>query len=103
MQDIITANIITTVARALDVILNVYMWIIIARALVSWVSPDPYNPVVRFLYQVTEPVLGRIRRFLPHMGGMDVSPIVVIFAIFIARQFIVTTLFDIAYKMKIGG
>lgn len=103
MQDIITANIIFTAARVLDVALNVYMWIIIARALVSWVSPDPYNPVVRFLNQVTEPVLGRIRRILPYMGGIDVSPIIVIFAIFIARQFLVTTLFDIAYRMKQGG
>lgn len=103
MQEIITANFILTAARVLDAVLNVYMWIIIARALVSWVSPDPYNPVVRFLTQVTEPVLGRIRRILPHMGGIDVSPIIVIFAIFIARQFVVATLFDIAYRMKQGG
>ncbi|MBI5969616.1 MAG: YggT family protein [Deltaproteobacteria bacterium] len=103
MQDIITANIIFTVAKVLDMALNVYMWIIIARALVSWVNPDPYNPVVRFLSQVTEPVLGRLRRLLPYMGGVDVSPVIVIFAIFIVRQFLVTTLFDIAYRMKQGG
>ncbi len=103
MQDIITANMILTAARVLDVALNVYMWIVVARALISWVNPDPYNPVVRFLHQATEPVLGRIRRILPYMGGMDLSPIIVIFAIFILRQFLVTTLFDIAYRMKQGG
>lgn len=103
MQDIITANLVLTIARLLDVVLNVYMWIVIARALVSWVSPDPYNPVVRFLHQVTEPVLGRIRRVLPDMGGMDLSPLIVVFVIFILRQFVVATLFDIAYRMKTGG
>ena len=87
MQDIITANFILTAARVLDAALNIYMWIIIARALISWVNPDPYSPVVRFLNEVTEPVLGRIRRILPYMGGMDISPIIVIFAIYIASSF----------------
>ena len=63
-------------------LLTLYMWIIIASALISWVSPDPYNPIVRFLRQVTEPVLSPIRRVLPtYQTGIDFSPLVVIFLI----------------------
>ncbi|NJB66645.1 YggT family protein [Desulfobaculum xiamenense] len=63
--------------------LNLYKWIVIISALVSWVRPDPYNPVVRFLRGATEPVFYRVRRWLPFVfvGGVDLSPIVVIFAI----------------------
>ncbi len=61
-------------------LLDVYMWVVIARALVSWVNPDPYNPIVRFLVLVTEPVLRPIRRLLPptKFGGIDLSPLIVI-------------------------
>lgn len=63
-------------------LLNLYMWIIIASALISWVTPDPYNPIVRFLRQVTEPVLSPIRRILPtYQTGIDFSPLVVIILI----------------------
>jgi YggT family protein len=64
-------------------LLNIYSWIIIAAALISWVSPDPYNPVVRFLRQVTEPVLTPVRRMLPpwKTGGLDLSPLIVLIAI----------------------
>jgi YggT family protein len=79
------------------------MWLIIVRALLSWVNPDPYNPVVRFLYTATEPVLYRVRRFLPNMGGLDISPILVIFAIIFIKMFLVETLMNIAFKFKLGG
>jgi YggT family protein len=73
------------------------MWIIIARAILSWVSVDPRNPIVSLLYQLTDPVLWRIRRFLPLRGvGIDVSPIIAILAIIFLRYFVVATLFDIA-------
>ncbi len=64
-------------------ILDVYVWIIIAAALISWVSPDPRNPIVTFLRQVTEPVLAPVRRLLPpwKTGGLDFSPLIVIIAI----------------------
>jgi YggT family protein len=77
------------------------MWIIIIRAILSWVNPDPYNPIVRFLHQITEPVLNPIRRRLPFMGGVDISPIVVIFAIIFLQIFLVRTLSDIATRIKI--
>ena len=64
-------------------ILDVYVWVIIAAALITWVSPDPRNPIVMFLRQVTEPVLAPVRRLLPpwKTGGLDFSPLIVIIAI----------------------
>ena len=69
--------------------LQIYYWIVIARAVISWVNPDPYNPIVRFLYTATDPVLYRIRRVLPvSWGGIDLSPIVLIFALVFLEQMI---------------
>jgi YggT family protein len=73
------------------------MWIIIARAVISWVNPDPYNPIVRFLYSITDPVLLAIRRRLPlSFGGIDFSPIVVILVIIFLQRFLVASLHDLA-------
>ncbi len=94
------SNLLYAAAQILDYALGAYMWIIIIRALISWVNPDPYNPVVKFLYAATEPVLYRIRNFLPYTGGLDVSPIIVIFAIYFLRSFLVRTLMDIAVRMR---
>ena len=85
-------NFIKAIADLLNFVLSAYIWIIIARAVISWVNADPYNPVVRFLHQVTDPLLNRIRRFLPVMGGFDLSPMVLIFAIIFLQSFLVPTL-----------
>jgi YggT family protein len=78
-----------------------YFWIIIARAILSWVSPDPFNPVVRFLYRVTEPVLRPIRHRLPTLSiGIDLSPMVVILAIYFLDAFLVSTLRDLALNLR---
>jgi len=97
------SNLLHAVAQILNMALGFYMWVIIIRSLITWVNPDPYNPVVRFLYKATEPVLYRIRRFVPNLGGMDISPVIAIFAIYFMQKFFITTLFDIAFKMKAGG
>ncbi|MFQ5540312.1 MAG: YggT family protein, partial [Candidatus Binatia bacterium] len=79
----IIANLVEALAAVLGLILNLYMWIIIARAVISWVNPDPYNPIVRFLYNATEPVLYRLRRSIPvFAGGIDFSPIIVLIIIY---------------------
>ncbi len=96
-------NFLNAFAQILSMALTLYMWLIIIRALLSWVNPDPYNPIVRFLYQATEPVLFRARRLLPALGGMDISPIVVIFAIYFLKFFVVTTLLQVAAKLTVGG
>jgi YggT family protein len=98
----VLANLLNAVAYLLDIILTVYMYIIIARAILSWVNPDPYNPIVRFLHQVTDPVLYRVRRVLPAMGGIDLSPMVVVLAIIFLQRFLVSSLFDLVYRLKSG-
>ncbi len=65
----------------LNALLQLYIFIVIGRAVISWVNADPYNPVVRFLVQVTDPPLEYIRRYIPSMGGLDLSPMVLIFAV----------------------
>ena len=96
----ILANFLVAVAKILDFGLNIYMWIIIGRAIISWVNPDPYNTIVRFLYAVTEPVLYNIRRRLPtSFGGFDFSPIIVIMAIYFFQAIVVESLLQFAVQL----
>jgi YggT family protein len=83
----------------LDKALDIYIYIIIGRAIISWVNADPYNPIVRFLYKATEPVLYRVRRIMPDMGGVDLSPLVVILAIYFLKAFIVKSLYMMANRL----
>ena len=86
-------NFIVALAKIIDLALNVYIWIVIGRALISWVNPDPYNPIVTFLFRATEPVLAPIRRLIPIGGlGIDISPIVVIMIIYFLQTFLVKTM-----------
>ncbi len=96
----VIANFLYATAYIINSILTIYMYIIIARAVISWVNPDPYNPIVKFIYHATEPVLYRVRRILPYMGGLDLSPVVVLFVIFFLQKFLVTTLFDLVTRLK---
>ncbi len=93
-------NLFHAVAYILDTLLSIYMWIIIISALISWVNPDPYNPIVRFLHSVTDPVLRPIRRKLGFSMGIDISPMIVILAIMFVRYFIVASIFDMGARMK---
>ena len=96
----VISNLVLALANILHIVLNLYMWIVIARALLSWVNPDPYNPIVRFLYNVTEPVLYAIRRRVPvFFGGIDFSPMVVILGIYFLDSFLVPTLAGTAIRM----
>jgi YggT family protein len=96
----ILSNFLVALAKILDIGLSVYMWIVVARAVVSWVNPDPYNPIVRILTSATDPVLYAIRRRLPlQFGGIDLSPICVIMAIIFLQSFLVQTLYQLAARM----
>lgn len=97
------ANLLSAVAQIVNMGLSIYFYIIIARAIISWVNPDPYNPIVRFLYQATEPVLYRIRKFIPYLGGIDLSPIIAMLVIKFLQFFVVETIIDLAVRMKAGG
>ena len=93
-------NLLIALATVIDIALVALMFITIARAVLSWVSPDPYNPIVRFIHNVTEPILYRIRKRLPMMfGGMDFSPIAVILIIIFLRIFVVESLKGLAGSM----
>ncbi|MBI5189014.1 MAG: YggT family protein [Nitrospirae bacterium] len=99
----IFANLLLAVANILNIVLTVYMWIVIISALISWVNPDPYNPIVRFLHAVTEPVLRPIRRRIGYGIGIDISPMVVILAILFVKYFLIKSLIELAYKLKGGS
>jgi YggT family protein len=97
----VAGNLLLAVANLLHLLLQAYFWIIIARAVLSWVNPDPFNPIVRFLYRVTEPVLRPIRHRLPTLAiGIDLSPMVVILAIFFLDSFLISTLRDLALSLR---
>lgn len=96
----VLSNFLSALAKLIDFVLNAYMWIIIGRAVISWVNADPYNPVVRFLHEVTEPLLARIRRVLPvYGGGIDFTPMILILAIIFLQKFLVPTLQQIAFSL----
>jgi YggT family protein len=86
-------NLVLFIARVLSELLTVYFWIVIVATLLTWVNPDPYNPIVRFLYSITEPVFDWLRERLPVVfGGIDFSPLIVIFVIAFLQQYLIPTL-----------
>jgi YggT family protein len=97
----ILGNFIAAIAHLIDILLNIYLWIVIIRAALSWVNPDPYNQIVRLLYQLTEPVMAPIRRRLPFSGGgMDFSPIVIMLLIIFLRSFLVSSLLQLSTYLR---
>ena len=83
--------------QVVSLVFQIYIFIVIARALVSWVNPDPYNPIVRFLYNVTEPVLARLRRILPlQLGGFDLSPIVLLVLLSVVEQLLLKIIWQLS-------
>ncbi len=95
-------NVILGITQVLDILLSSYKWIIIIRALISWVNPDPYNPIVRFLVSVTEPVLRPLRKLMPpwKMGGLDLSPLVAILIIIFLEYALIGNLREWGMSMK---
>ncbi len=97
----VIGNFLAALASVFNMLLLVYMWIIIIRALISWVSPDLYNPIVQFLRSATDPVLYRVRHWLPvSFGGIDFSPILVIAALIFLQAFLVQSLLDLSHAFR---
>jgi YggT family protein len=93
-------NIVMGIARVLDIVLEIYMWVIIIRALISWVNPDPYNPIVQILTRVTEPALRPIRRLVPpYKVGIDLSPLIAILIIIFLQYALIKNLYRIAQSL----
>ncbi|MFZ3122729.1 MAG: YggT family protein [Thermodesulfovibrionales bacterium] len=98
----IIGDLIIAVAKILDIVLEVYKWVVIIAALISWVNPDPYNPIVRLLHAVTEPAFRPIRRIIGYrLGPIDISPLIVILVIIFAQSFLIKSLIKLGYKL--GG
>lgn len=99
-MDYMAGYFVQAVALIIDYTLSIFMWIIIARAVLSWVNPDPYNTIVRFINNVTEPVLYQIRKRVPVVfGGLDLSPMIAIFIVIFLQTFVVGTLNRLAYSL----
>jgi YggT family protein len=96
----VLSNFVVALARIVDIVLTLYMWIIIFRAVISWVNADSYNKIVIFLYRVTEPVLRPVRRIIPLRNvGIDLSPIIVILVILFLQYFVVETIIQLARNL----
>ena len=98
----VLSNFLVAAARILDIGLTILYWLILIRALISWVNPDPHNPIVQFLYKTTEPILYPIRKILP-LGlrfGIDISPIIAFLGIMFLKSFLVRTLVDLAIRLR---
>ncbi len=97
----VVSNFLVAIAQVLDYVFWAYTWILLARVVISWVNADPYNPLVRFIYSATEPVLERVRERSPvFAGGFDLSPIVVWIAILFLQHFLVRSLYDAAVALR---
>ncbi len=94
-------NIVGGLALVVDNVLGIYSWIVIISVLLSWVNPDPYNPVVKILRNLTQPVFGYVRRYLPFavIGAIDLSPIIVLFAIQFLKYAIVRNLVYFSHSL----
>ena len=97
----ILGNFFFGVAQVLGVVLNLLTWLIVIRALLSWVNPDPSNPIVQFIERVTEPILVPFRRLVPsYKMGIDLSPLLAILFIIFLQHFLVPTLYQIGYRFR---
>ena len=95
----VAGNVLQGLAKVLEMVLTLYMWVIIARALISWVNPDPWNPIVQFLERATEPVLAPIRRRVGWQMGIDLSPLLAILAIMFLQYAVVASLYEAAAQL----
>ena len=98
----VLSNFLSALANILNIALTIMYWLILIRALISWVNPDPYNPIVQFLYKATEPILYPIRKLLPldFRLGIDISPIIAFIVILFLRSFLVKTLMDMSLRLR---
>lgn len=96
----VLGNFFVALARLVEILINILSWLILVRALISWVSPDPFNPIVQFLYRATDPILAPIRKFLPTLGPFDISPIVAFFILYFLNLFLVSTLVNLGMKLR---
>ena len=96
----VLGNLVSALAQILNGALTIYTWILIVRVLISWVSPDPFNPLVQFLMQMTDPVLEPLKRIIPPIGPVDISAMVAILLLQGIQHFLVQSLFDLSIRLR---
>ncbi|MFH1622861.1 MAG: YggT family protein [Candidatus Omnitrophota bacterium] len=98
----VVSNLLVAIANVIDIVLTILYWLILIRALISWVNPDPFNPIVQFLHKTTEPILAPVRKILPFnlRHTIDISPLIVFLAIIFLRSFVRSTLIGIAMRLN---
>jgi len=97
---IVLSLLLQAIAQILHMVISIYIWIVIIAALITWVRPDPYNPIVQTLYRLTEPVYALVRRYIPTLiGGIDFAPLIVIIALQFIDLFVVRLLMKIAARL----
>jgi YggT family protein len=101
MGEVLLRQTTIAIASTLSFLLTMYWWIVVAGVVLSWVNPDPYNPIVRFIRSVTEPVFYRVRRLLPFLviSGIDLSPIVILLGVEILRTIVVRSLYELSMRL----
>lgn len=96
----VIGNLVSGIAHVVDILLSIYFWVIFIRAILSWIRPDPYNPIVRIIYGMVDPVTYRMQRYLPtRIGMIDLSPFLLMLIIIFLQRFLVKTLFDIGARL----
>lgn len=94
-------NFVTGIAYVVDMLLNIYFWIILIRTVLSWLQPNPYNPLVRIIYNLVDPVTYKISRMIPTRVGMiDLAPFILMILIVFVQRFFVRSLFDLGTRMN---
>ena len=96
----ILGNLVGALAQLLGALFTIYTWVLIIRVLASWLSPDPFNPLMQFLTRATDPVLNPLRRVIPPIGPLDISPIVAVLILQALQHFLVRTLFDVSMRLR---
>lgn len=96
----ILGNLVAALANLLGAVFTIYTWILVIRVLITWVSPDPFNPVVQFLMRATDPVLEPLRKVIPPIGPFDISPIVALLVLQALQHFLIRTLLDLSFRLR---
>lgn len=96
----VLSNLVATLAQLISSLLQIYSYILLVRILISWVSPDPFNPIVQFLVKATDPVLEPLRKVIPPLGPLDISPVVAFLVLGALRHFLFATLMDISVRLR---
>ena len=96
---IVIATFVSAVADILGMVIYAYIWIVIIASLITWVRPDPYNPIVQMLDRLTRPAFEFVQRYVPSVGGLDLSPIMIILGLQFVNLFFVNLLKQIALSL----